>query len=77
MLFTVTVKLPRNKTHDPANKILGHCPVNDSATCTDSTGEHHTVVIDTFSVEQARSIAKSFTGCDYVTRVERVWIIKE
>ena len=41
----VTIKLPKNPLHDPHNKVTGPCPV--SRVCTDSTGEHHTVLVQT------------------------------
>ena len=43
--YLITVKLPKNPSHDPRNKVTGPCPVNFEEWCTDVTGEHHTVVI--------------------------------
>jgi hypothetical protein len=42
-MILLTVKLPRNPAHDPANKVIGACPVNGKF-CTDVTGQHHTLL---------------------------------
>jgi hypothetical protein len=63
----VTIKLPKNPSHDPHNKVTAPCVV--SASCTDSTGEHHTTLVRT----QA--------GLDYlratyhITRIEAIQTI--
>lgn len=64
MIFLVTVKVPRNPDHDPANKIEGQCPVNPNTRCSDVTGQHHTVIAGT--QERVDAIA----ACFHVTRVE-------
>ena len=69
-LWIVTVKLPRNKDHDPRNKIIGKCPLQD-VTCTDTTGEHHSIIFhsDNYPVEE---VIKYFSQQYHVTRVEEV-----
>lgn len=71
--FIVTVKLPKNPKHDPRNKVTGICPATDSTWCTDSTGEHHTMLFtapwDTWDVHEVRSF---FAEQMHVTRVEEV-----
>lgn len=62
--YLVTIKLPRNPDHDPRNKKTGPCPA--STECTDSTGEHHTVLLETDRLELA------LARFSHVTRVERV-----
>lgn len=61
----VTIKLPKNPNHNPHSKVTGPCPV--SRVCTDSTGEHHTVLVgNDAEVEELR---KRF---GHITRVEKV-----
>lgn len=60
----VTIKLPKNPKHDPHNKVTGPCPVSGS--CTDVTGEHHTVLIYTDSG------LEKLTALHHITRVEEV-----
>lgn len=64
MIILVTVKLDRNPDHDPANKIEGPCPVNPRTTCTDITGQHHTVIAG--SLDRVAEIEMAF----HVTRIE-------
>lgn len=45
--YLVTIKLPKNTKHDPHNKVTDICPVDNNKLCTDSTGEHHTVLFET------------------------------
>lgn len=66
-MFLVTVKLPRRADHDPAHKVTGRCPVPPHRTCTDVTGQHHTVlIVDARTADEA---ADTFPGW-HVTRVE-------
>lgn len=60
----VTVKLPRNPQHDPHNKITAPCPV--SPNCTDSTGEHHTLLVE------SEEILAELTAKFHITRIEDV-----
>ena len=60
----VTIKLPKNPEHDPQNKVTGPCVVSDS--CTDATGEHHTVLMYT---DEAIAIMKAQY---HITRIEEV-----
>lgn len=72
-LMLVTIKLPKNPEHDPRNKKTGLCPV--SPTCTDVTGEHHTVVART--VDEVEELREKF---GHITRIEKVadeWVTKE
>lgn len=68
MIFVVTVKLGRNPTHDPTNKIEGPCPVDPNVSCSDMTGQHHTVIAG--SIERVLEIGRSF----HITRVEGPWM---
>jgi len=70
MKFLVTVKLPKNKEHDPKNKVTGPCPVSNS-TCTDATGEHHTVLWEgSDSLEEAQAYWARTNV--HITRIEEV-----
>lgn len=64
MKVIVTVKLPRNRDHDPHNKKQGTCPVFGGM-CSDVTGEHHSGLVDEAMLD---SLTKRF----HVTRVEAV-----
>lgn len=65
--FLVTVKLPRNPAHDPNNKIAGAmCPAGGD-TCTDMTGQHHTVAI---MAESASQIQRKLGHSIHITRIE-------
>jgi hypothetical protein len=71
-LFLVTVKLPKNPTHDPRNKVTTTCPaaalIDDNWACTDATGEHHTVPV---FKNDSNSAAELFSAQGiHVTRVE-------
>lgn len=62
MQYIVTIKLPRNKEHDPQNKKTGQCIF--SAGCTDVTGEHHSTLVD----DEGLASIKASTM--HVTRIE-------
>lgn len=66
MIWLITVKLPKNPAHDPKNKKTGPCPVN-GLTCTDQTGEHHTVA-DAGTMEEMLAKYASY----HITRLEQV-----
>jgi hypothetical protein len=70
--YAVTVKLPRDPTHDPANKITGVCALPDGGTCTDVTGQHHTYL--TWSDRGIEHVREDATrrGFTHVTRIEEV-----
>jgi len=69
MLALVTVKLPRNPDHNPADKKTATCPVNGYL-CTDVTGEHHTIPVNVDSIEQAEAyVRRRFSGV-HITRTE-------
>jgi len=69
MRYLVTIKLPRNRDHDPRNKKSGPCPV--SGYCTDVTGEHHSYLTVAPSEADAREEARA-RGFSHVTRIELV-----
>lgn len=67
--YLITVKLPKNPTHNPRKKIMGPCPVNGEP-CSDVTGEHHTVLMrGTQGIEWVRD---KYARQYHVTRVESV-----
>lgn len=69
LYFLVTVKLPHDPRHNPRNKVAGACPISH-AYCSDTTGEHHTVIVRANSPEQ---VLHTFTDDDiHVTRIEQV-----
>jgi hypothetical protein len=70
--YIVTVKLTRSPLHDPHNKVTGECPAL-GVMCTDVTGEHHSVVLEATSVEQAAVKARGMFG--HVTRVEEIPVV--
>jgi len=43
-LLLVTLRFPRNPSHNPHGKQAGPCPANGMP-CTDMTGEHHTIAV--------------------------------
>jgi hypothetical protein len=49
-MYIVTLKLAKNPAHNPRAKQTGLCPVNGEF-CTDTTGEHHTILMDAPSAE--------------------------
>ena len=72
MKFIVTVKLPKNKEHDPHNKKTGPCPVNGE-TCTDVTGEHHSFLVELEGgVAATRDYVTNGLGHKRITRIESV-----
>jgi hypothetical protein len=67
--FLVTVKLPKNKNHDPRNKVTGPCPMDPEKVCTDMTGEHHTILWSGRNLEFAMEYWTKTEGY-HVTRIE-------
>ncbi len=67
MSYIVTIKLPRNPDHDPRNKVTGPCPANPNTECTDVTGEHHSVLVET-----QEQVAELFESHLHVTRAEKL-----
>lgn len=67
MKYLVTVKLPKNPAHDPRNKVIGDCPVNGSP-CTDVTGEHHTILVE--SELGIVGVREAWAETFHVTRVK-------
>ena len=68
--FLVTVKLPKRDDHDPHNKKTGMCPAAPRKLCSDMTGEHHTILLESESLDDAKR-HWSLQG-HHVTRVEEV-----
>ncbi len=66
-MYIVTVKFKKSINHDPHNKVTGPCPANPATECTDRTGEHHSVLVET--EKQVQELRDSPV---YVTRVEKL-----
>lgn len=64
MIYIVTIKLPKNTMHDPKNKKTSHCVSNP--VCTDSTGEHHSFLVNANSLKEIRDY---YDGV-HITRIE-------
>lgn len=70
--FIVTFKLPRNKDHDPANKVTGTCPVTGKI-CTDVTGAHHSGLYELIDSATPEGLRAHLVGLGlHVTRIEEV-----
>jgi len=63
-IYIVTFKYPRDANHNPADKKTASCPC--SFVCTDSTGAHHSMIVQADSVEDIRS---AFNEA-HITRIE-------
>lgn len=73
MYFIVTVKLPKDLTHNPRNKVKGRCRMYQNIACNDRTGEHHSILVESRAEVSTDRIQSMFTEKGYhVTRVERV-----
>jgi hypothetical protein len=72
--YIVTVKLPRNPAHNPRAKVSGECP-EGGAVCTDTTGEHHSVVVLATSLENAVALLHETRPHLHITRVETAVMI--
>ena len=70
----VTVKLPPNPKHDPMNKIVGACPLNNGYQCSDLKGSHHSFIVEHEDYLCAVDDLKRETERKYghVTRIEIV-----
>lgn len=71
--YLVTVKLPKNPAHNPRDKKVAACPAmkgpGRAAVCTDHTGEHHTILVNsTRSSSAVAEWARETYG--HVTRIE-------
>lgn len=71
--YVVTIKDPKNPKHNPHNKITGMCSRSD--VCTDSTGEHHSFVLET-DLDPDEVIAALKSAGTHVTRVEEAAIVR-
>jgi hypothetical protein len=67
MIYLVTVKLPRDPAHNPAKKVAGTCPVS-GLSCTDVTGQHHTLAVGAANPEAAANAVGEYFP--HITRVE-------
>lgn len=68
--FLVTVKFHKNPGHDPHNKKTSECPANPGKMCSDSTGEHHTLLCEG---ESLPDVWESWHNRGlHVTRIEEV-----
>ena len=70
--FIVTVRLDKNPDHDPRNKKTGTCPIGDGGTCTDVTGEHHSVLVNAETIDGVRQAVINGLGIHHITRIEEV-----
>ncbi len=72
MKAIVTLRMPRNPSHDPRNKIIDYCPLSEElAICTDVTGEHHSYVECGENLGQIKEKAlKKFPNALHITRIE-------
>jgi len=70
MMYLVTVKLPKNPKHNPHDKQLKRCPVNEQSACTDATGEHHTIAV--ISALSLADVHTHYAQQYHVTRIETV-----
>jgi hypothetical protein len=64
--FVVTIRLPKNPSHDPQNKVTGECL--SSQYCTDVTGEHHSFVIEAATLAEVEERLSSY----HITRIEEM-----
>lgn len=69
--YIVTIKLSRNPSHDPRNKVIGPCPADASSACTDATGEHHSILMRSPELPEALARLLRADGV-HVTRIEEV-----
>lgn len=67
LVWLVTIKLPKNPDHNPHSKVTAPCPVSSS--CTDSTGEHHTMLVTTEA--EMNEVRKQF---GHITRIEETFL---
>jgi hypothetical protein len=67
--YAITFKLPRHNEHDPRNKQTGGCAA--SPECTDATGQHHTVVVETDRLQEVLGRYEHVTRVERVTSIER------
>lgn len=68
--FLVTIKYSKNVNHNPKNKKTAICPANPGKMCSDSTGEHHSLLWEGESLSEAHA---HWQGMGlHVTRIEEV-----
>jgi hypothetical protein len=68
MLFIVTIKEPKNPAHNPHAKVTSSCTLSEA--CTDSTGEHHSLLVNAPDLDTALKYSRK--RWSHVTRVEMV-----
>ena len=67
MKAIVTVKLNKNKNHNPYCKLTGKCPISEKK-CTDIFGEHHSYIEEGDYLKDIEKLAKS--KWKHITRIE-------
>lgn len=67
-LFIVTVKRDSDPNHNPHMKLFGDCP-ESGRSCTDTTGAHHSVLVQAPTLQKVRAALK---GKVHITRIEEV-----
>lgn len=70
--YIVTIKDPKNPRHNPHNKVTSECTRSD--VCTDSTGEHHSFIVET-ELSPGEVIAAFRSAGTHVTRVEQARVV--
>ena len=75
MRFIVTVKDKKNPNHDPRNKVENKC--RWSEWCTDSTGEHHSFLLENFDgISDVEVWLDTVYPGVHITRIELVsWLM--
>lgn len=69
--FVVTIKYRQEGVkHNPRDKKLGRCIVSES--CTDMTGNHHSILVNADDKEEAKSLTIKKYGEIHITRIESV-----
>lgn len=66
IMHLVTVRLPKNPFHNPRAKVAGDCPAAPGMTCTDVTGEHHTILVS------STALVELHATYPHITRIEQV-----
>lgn len=66
MRFIVTVKFGFNDKHNHRKKVVGPCPWSEN--CSDSTGSHHSTLVEAPDVQAVENMFQSY----HITRIENV-----
>lgn len=73
--YIVTVKM-RTEGHDPKNKVTDQCPREENGICTDKTGAHHSLLVES-DLELKDILFELGLEFVHITRIERVEKIVE